>query len=86
LLKICNKHAKRTNRLAIGNKFIFWYFIKCQGFVPAMCTAAFVAQGARVHRRIVIKDVTVRLRCAGQMQASLDDAHSTTGEMGMDND
>ncbi|CAH0406145.1 unnamed protein product [Chilo suppressalis] len=48
-----------------------------------MCTAALEALGARVHKRMVIKDATVRLRCSGPLQASLDDAHSTTGEMEM---
>ncbi|KAL0895436.1 hypothetical protein ABMA27_011558 [Loxostege sticticalis] len=47
------------------------------------CTAALEALGARVHKRMVIRDATVRLRCSGDLKASLDDAHSTTDKMEM---
>ncbi|XP_059049445.1 uncharacterized protein LOC131844548 [Achroia grisella] len=46
-----------------------------------MCTAALVALGARVHKRMVIKDADVRLRCGGALNGRLDEAHSTTTEM-----
>ncbi|XP_052753674.1 uncharacterized protein LOC113517177 [Galleria mellonella] len=48
-----------------------------------MCTAALVALGARVHKRMVIKDADVRLRCTGALNGRLDEAHSTTNEMEM---
>lgn len=48
-----------------------------------MCTAALEALGARVHKRMVIRDATVKLRCTGPVKADLMEAHSTTGEMGM---
>ncbi|XP_073947398.1 uncharacterized protein [Choristoneura fumiferana] len=47
------------------------------------CTAALEALGARVHKRILIRDAAVRLRCSGPLQAALMEAHSTTGEMEM---
>ncbi|XP_028174786.1 uncharacterized protein LOC114363301 [Ostrinia furnacalis] len=47
------------------------------------CTAALEALGARVHKRMVIRDATVHLRCLGDLKASLDDAHSTTDKMEM---
>ncbi|KAM3958256.1 uncharacterized protein ACR2FA_007701 [Aphomia sociella] len=49
----------------------------------SMCTAALVALGARVHKRMVIKDADVRLRCSGPLNGRLDEAHSTTNEMEM---
>ncbi|KAJ8733811.1 hypothetical protein PYW07_014362 [Mythimna separata] len=45
------------------------------------CTAALEALGAKVHKRMVIRDATVHLRCTGPLQASLMEAHSTTGDM-----
>ncbi|VVC90729.1 unnamed protein product [Leptidea sinapis] len=50
--------------------------------VSAYCTAALEAVGAKVHKRIVIKDANVKMRCTGPVDASLKEAHSTTGEMG----
>ncbi|XP_022828416.1 uncharacterized protein LOC111357839 [Spodoptera litura] len=47
------------------------------------CTAALEALGARVHKRMVIRDASVHLRCTGPLKASLMEAHSTTGEMEM---
>ncbi|XP_034840918.1 circadian clock-controlled protein daywake-like [Maniola hyperantus] len=47
------------------------------------CTAALDAVGARVHKRMVIKDANVKLRCTGAIEATLSEAHSTTGEMEM---
>ncbi|XP_049887866.1 uncharacterized protein LOC126382140 [Pectinophora gossypiella] len=47
------------------------------------CTAGLVALGARVHKRMVIRDATVRLQCSGQTRADLMDAHSTTHDMEM---
>ncbi|KAJ0181378.1 hypothetical protein K1T71_003463 [Dendrolimus kikuchii] len=47
------------------------------------CTAALEALGARVSNRMVIRDATVRLRCTGETQAKLMEAHSTSGEMEM---
>ncbi|XP_045761237.1 uncharacterized protein LOC123864666 [Maniola jurtina] len=47
------------------------------------CTAALDAVGARVHKRMVIKDANVKLRCTGALEATLSEAHSTTGEMEM---
>ncbi|XP_050665903.1 uncharacterized protein LOC126966071 [Leptidea sinapis] len=47
------------------------------------CTAALEAVGAKVHKRIVIKDANVKMRCTGPVDASLKEAHSTTGEMEM---
>ncbi|XP_075981411.1 uncharacterized protein LOC142980023 [Anticarsia gemmatalis] len=48
-----------------------------------VCTAALEALGARVHKRMVIRDANVHLRCTGPLKASLMEAHSTTGEMEM---
>ncbi|KAH9632681.1 hypothetical protein HF086_008508 [Spodoptera exigua] len=45
------------------------------------CTAALEALGARVHKRMVIRDASVHLKCTGPLKASLMEAHSTTGEM-----
>ncbi|CAB3220998.1 unnamed protein product [Arctia plantaginis] len=47
------------------------------------CTAALEALGARVHKRMIIRDATVHLRCTGPLKADLMEAHSTTGEMEM---
>ncbi|CAG9576124.1 unnamed protein product [Danaus chrysippus] len=47
------------------------------------CSAALDAVGAKVHKRIVIKDANVKLRCTGPLKASLMEAHSTTSEMEM---
>ncbi|OWR42242.1 seminal fluid protein CSSFP066 [Danaus plexippus plexippus] len=47
------------------------------------CSAALDAVGAKVHKRIVIKDANVKLRCTGALKASLMEAHSTTSEMEM---
>ncbi|KAJ2943928.1 hypothetical protein O0L34_g8249 [Tuta absoluta] len=47
------------------------------------CTAALVALGARVHKRMVIREATVRLQCSGQTRADLYNAHSTTHDMEM---
>ncbi|CAG4921335.1 unnamed protein product [Colias eurytheme] len=60
--------------------------VESTGFISAnftQCTAALDAVGAKVHKRIVIKDANVKLRCAGPLDASLKEAHSTTGEMEM---
>ncbi|KAG7304256.1 hypothetical protein JYU34_011196 [Plutella xylostella] len=48
-----------------------------------MCSASIEALGARVHKRMVVRDAVVRLKCAGPLQADLDEAHSATGEMEM---
>ncbi|CAH0600252.1 unnamed protein product [Chrysodeixis includens] len=48
-----------------------------------LCTAALEALGARVHKRMVIRDASVHLLCTGPLKASLMEAHSTTGEMEM---
>ncbi|KOB67102.1 Uncharacterized protein OBRU01_20202, partial [Operophtera brumata] len=48
-----------------------------------MCTAGLEALGARVHKRMLIRDATVKLRCTGAVKADLMEAHSTTGEMEM---
>ncbi|CAG5036391.1 unnamed protein product [Parnassius apollo] len=47
------------------------------------CTAALVAVGAKVHKRIVVRDANVNLKCSGPMSADLMEAHSTTNEMEM---
>ncbi|XP_063547460.1 uncharacterized protein LOC134754915 isoform X2 [Cydia strobilella] len=47
------------------------------------CTASIEAVGARAHKRLVVRDAAVRLRCAGPLQADLMDTHSSTGEMEM---
>ncbi|XP_041973777.1 uncharacterized protein LOC121729363 [Aricia agestis] len=47
------------------------------------CSAALDAVGARVHKRMVIRDANVKLRCSGPLAAKLMEAHSTTGEMEM---
>ncbi|XP_047534398.1 uncharacterized protein LOC125069086 [Vanessa atalanta] len=47
------------------------------------CTAALDAVGAKVHKRMVIRDADVKLRCTGPLLANLKEAHSTTGEMEM---
>ncbi|XP_048006499.1 uncharacterized protein LOC125241860 [Leguminivora glycinivorella] len=47
------------------------------------CTASIEAAGARAHKRLVVRDAAVRLRCAGPLRADLMEAHSTTGEMEM---
>ncbi|VVC90728.1 unnamed protein product [Leptidea sinapis] len=52
--------------------------------VSAYCTAALEAVGAKVHKRIVIKDANVKMRCTGPVDASLKEAHSTTGEMAVE--
>ncbi|XP_060809377.1 uncharacterized protein LOC106140689 [Amyelois transitella] len=49
----------------------------------SMCTAALVALGARVHKRMVIRDADVRLRCSDTVKADLNEVHSTTNEMEM---
>ncbi|XP_063634652.1 uncharacterized protein LOC134805267 [Cydia splendana] len=49
----------------------------------AQCTASIEAVGARAHKRLVVRDAAVRLRCAGPLHADLMDAHSSTGEMEM---
>ncbi|XP_013168269.1 PREDICTED: uncharacterized protein LOC106118231 [Papilio xuthus] len=48
-----------------------------------LCTAALEAVGAKVHKRIVVRDANVKLKCAGQLSADLMEAHSTTHEMEM---
>ncbi|XP_045450186.1 uncharacterized protein LOC123658936 [Melitaea cinxia] len=45
------------------------------------CSAALNAVGAKVHKRIVIRDADVKLKCSGPLMANLKEAHSTTGEM-----
>ncbi|CAF4830407.1 unnamed protein product [Pieris macdunnoughi] len=60
--------------------------VESTGFIAAnftQCSAALEALGAKVHKRIVIKDANVKLRCMGPLDASLKEAHSTTGEMEM---
>ncbi|CAK1548673.1 unnamed protein product [Leptosia nina] len=60
--------------------------VESTGFIDAnftLCSAALEAIGAKVHKRIVIKDANVKLRCTGPLDASLREAHSTTGEMEM---
>ncbi|KAG6448011.1 uncharacterized protein LOC115442091 [Manduca sexta] len=47
------------------------------------CTASLEVLGARLHKRMVIRDSTVRLICNGPIEANLVEAHSTTGEMEM---
>ncbi|XP_053601778.1 uncharacterized protein LOC128670268 [Plodia interpunctella] len=49
----------------------------------SMCTASLVALGARVHKRMVIRDADVRLQCGETVRADLDEVHSTTNEMEM---
>ncbi|XP_072936194.1 uncharacterized protein [Epargyreus clarus] len=47
------------------------------------CTIGLEALGAKVHKRIVIRDANVKLKCTGTPDADLMEAHSTTGEMEM---
>ncbi|XP_026323308.1 uncharacterized protein LOC113232745 [Hyposmocoma kahamanoa] len=47
------------------------------------CTASLEAIGARVHKRMVVRDAIVRLHCSGPLRTDLNEAHSTTGEMEM---
>lgn len=49
----------------------------------ALCTADLEAVGAKVHKRIVVRDANVKLKCSGPLSADLMEAHSTTDEMGM---
>ncbi|XP_068629040.1 circadian clock-controlled protein daywake-like [Battus philenor] len=48
-----------------------------------LCTAALEAIGAKVHKRIVVRDAIVKLKCSGRLSADLMEAHSTTSEMEM---
>ncbi|GBP92691.1 hypothetical protein EVAR_69830_1 [Eumeta japonica] len=45
------------------------------------CSAAIEATGARVHRRMVVRDAVVRLRCVGAPHVQFADYHSATEQM-----